>query len=69
VQLDLHKVIQFLRLERQKVDDSIAELENLQNDVVNSGDENPKKRGRKSMGPKERQEVSDRLKRYWASRR
>jgi hypothetical protein len=26
-------------------------------------------RGRKSMGPEERQQVSERMKRYWASRR
>ena len=29
----------------------------------------PERRGRKSMGAEERQEVSERMKKYWANRR
>jgi hypothetical protein len=58
--MDLYKTIQDLREERERIDRLIANLEGRQ----------PKsRRGRKSMGDDEKQEVSRRMKAYWAARR
>jgi len=69
--MDLYKAIQDLYAEKEKLERVIASLEELQR---NAGlePELPKamrRRGRKSMGTKERQEVSERMKKYWANRR
>lgn len=69
--MDLYKAIQDLYSEKEKLERVIASLEELQR---TAGDlpEVPrtlKRRGRKSMNPEERQEVSERMKRYWESRR
>ncbi len=69
--MDLYKAIQDLYAEKEKLERVIASLEELQR---NAGiePELPKagrRRGRKSMGAKERQEVSERMKKYWANRR
>jgi hypothetical protein len=48
----------------ERIDAAIAGFEQLPN--VNSGKSS---RGRKSMGSEERQQVSERMKPYWASRR
>ena len=68
--MDLYKAIQDLYAEKEKLERVIASLEELQRTagslpVTPSG----KRRGRKSMSSKERQEVSERMKRYWAGRR
>ena len=69
--MDLHKTIQDLYAEKEKLERVIASLEELQRVAV----ANPlaagriKRRGRKSMGSEERQEVSERMKKYWAGRR
>ena len=69
--MDLYKAIQDLYAEKEKLERVIASLEDLQR----SAESMPvlpratKRRGRKSMGAKERQEVSERMKRYWESRR
>jgi hypothetical protein len=69
--MDLYKAIQDLYAEKEKLERVIASLEELQRtsgdlpDVPKPG----KRRGRKSMNAQERQEVSDRMKRYWDSRR
>jgi hypothetical protein len=69
--MDLHKTIQDLYAEKEKLERVIASLEELQR----ASDANPmipgggKRRGRKSMGAQERQDVSERMKKYWASRR
>ena len=69
--MDLYKAIQNLYAEKEKLEHVIASLEELQRTagappaVLNTG----KRRGRKSMSSKERKEVSERMKRYWASRR
>jgi hypothetical protein len=69
--MDLYKAIQDLYAEKEKLERVIASLEELQRtsgelpEVPKPG----KRRGRKSMNPKERQEVSERMKRYWESRR
>jgi hypothetical protein len=69
--MDLYKAIQDLYAEKEKLERVIASLEELQQaggsvPVLERGG---KRRGRKSMNAKERQEVSERMKRYWANRR
>jgi len=68
--MDLQKTIQELQFRKQQLERTIAELERLQK--REGGDRaavQAKRRGRKSMGPEERQEVSRRMKPYWATRR
>jgi hypothetical protein len=70
--MDLYKAIQDLYAEKEKLERVIASLEDLQRAAGGGIPPAPgggKRRGRKSMGADERQEVSDRMKRYWASRR
>jgi len=57
--MDLQKAIRDLYEEKERIDGVIASLEQYLRT----------KRGRKSMGPEERQEVSARMRSYWASRR
>ena len=69
--MDLYKAIQELYAEKEKLERVIASLEELQKTAGSlplppSGS---KRRGRKSMSSKEREEVSERMKRYWANRR
>jgi hypothetical protein len=69
--MDLYKAIQDLYAEKEKLERVIASLEELQR-TAGELPEVPrlaKRRGRKSMNPQERQEVSARMKRYWESRR
>ncbi len=64
--MDLEKIIKELVREKKALDQSIALLE----EMMATGGSAPKgRRGRKSMGPDEREEVSKRMKKYWASRR
>jgi hypothetical protein len=69
--MDLYKAIQDLYAEKEKLERVIASLEELQRSSENLPDvpRPVKRRGRKSMGAKERQEVSERMKKYWESRR
>ena len=69
--MNLYKAIQDLYAEKEKLEHVIASLEELQR---NAGSlpvlpKATKRRGRKSMSSAERQEVSDRMRKYWASRR
>jgi hypothetical protein len=69
--MDLYKAIQDLYAEKEKLERVIASLEELQR---NAGTmpvlpKAVKRRGRKSMSSTERQEVSDRMRKYWAARR
>jgi hypothetical protein len=69
--MDLYKAIQDLYAEKEKLERVIASLEELQR-TAGSFPVLPKpvkRRGRKSMNPSERQEVSERMRKYWASRR
>ena len=69
--MDLYKAIQDLYAEKERLERVIASLEELQRNA-GSAPVLPKgmqRRGRKSMNAAERQEVSERMKRYWASRR
>jgi hypothetical protein len=69
--MDLRKTIQDLYAEKERLERVIASMEELQRATA----ANPmlpghrKRRGRKSMGAEERQEVSERMKKYWATRR
>jgi len=69
--MDLYKAIQDLYAEKEKLERVIASLEELQR-TAGSVPDLPKparRRGRKSMDTAERQEVSERMRKYWASRR
>ena len=68
--MDIRKMIQELHAEREALDRAISSLEELQkSDDGFPLHSNRSRRGRKFMGPKEREEVSARMKKYWASRR
>ncbi|HUB80419.1 MAG TPA: hypothetical protein VMB03_16560 [Bryobacteraceae bacterium] len=68
--MDLSDAIQKLYAEKESLVRAIAALEALQRDSVSvSAAVSRSRRGRKSMDPDERQEVSLRMKKYWASRR
>ena len=69
--MDLYKAIQELYAEKEKLERVIASLEELQRAAgsIPAPPRGTRRRGRKSMGAKERQEVSERMKRYWANRR
>jgi hypothetical protein len=69
--MDLSKTIQDLYAEKDKLERVIASLEELQRaaDANSHVTNRSKRRGRKSMGSEERQEVSERMKKYWAGRR
>jgi len=69
--MDLYKTIQDLYAEKEKLERVIASLEELHrtSGSIPSMPTGTKRRGRKSMGAQEREEVSARMKRYWAGRR
>jgi len=68
--MDIAKTLRDLYEEKKQVDRAIARLEAR---LAGMSHRQPKKqlqrRGRKNMGEEERQEVSRRMKAYWASRR
>jgi len=68
--MDLYETIQDLYAEKERLERVIASLEAL---MGIGQPEAPKlkgsKRGRKSMSPTEREEVSARMKKYWDRRR
>jgi hypothetical protein len=70
--IDLYKTIQDLSAEKEKLQQVIAALVDLQREA--GGDiplmpKSEKRRGRKSMSDEERQTVSARMKKYWSVRR
>jgi hypothetical protein len=69
--MDLYKAIQDLYAEKEKLERVIASLEELQRTAgtVPVMPKLAKRRGRKSMNSSERLEVSERMRKYWASRR
>ncbi|MGA2724101.1 MAG: hypothetical protein ABSG79_17045 [Bryobacteraceae bacterium] len=69
--MDLNKAIQQLYAEKERLERVIASLEELQRNAgaVPALTQSVKRRGRKFMDPEERQEVSNRMKKYWAARR
>ena len=66
--MNLEKTIKDLYEEKEKLERVIASLEDLQR-AAGSNAGCRKQRGRKSMGAAERQEVSERMKKYWAGKR
>jgi hypothetical protein len=65
--MDLYRIILELVQERKRIQKIIESLEN-----VSRGNQPPvarKRRGRKAMDSAAREEVSERMKRYWAKRR
>jgi hypothetical protein len=69
--MDLQDTIRQLEIEKERIEITIAELEQLQNGGGSGVTANHRKsnRGRKSMGSDERKVVSERMKRYWAKQR
>ena len=70
--MDLHKTIQDFYAEKEKLERVIASLEDLQRTAgggIPSMQKSGARRGRKSMGPDERQVVAARMRKYWAGRR
>jgi hypothetical protein len=69
--MDLYKAIQDLYAEKEKLEHVIASLEELQRTAgtIPVLPKSAKRRGRKSMNSQERLEVSERMRKYWASRR
>ncbi len=74
--MDLYKAIRELVEERKRIDRIIVSLEAMLAkggvpgpDSTQSRSEPAKRRGRKSMSPEERVQVSERMARYWAAKR
>lgn len=62
--MDLTKTIEEFRRDKERLERVIASLEELEAAMVSSPQ--MKRRGRRSMSPEERREVSERMKKYWA---
>src|SRR3954453_6147828 len=67
--MDLYRIIRELVQERDRVERIILSLENMANSPNAPFPGVGKRRGRKSMDREARQQVSERMKRYWADRR
>lgn len=67
--MNLEEIIHKLRYERRKLDEVIATLERLSEAAKGEKTEPKSRRGRKFMDENARKEVSERMKKYWASRR
>jgi hypothetical protein len=63
--MDLYQAIQELYEEKRRLDQAIAALESQGIAPVPV----PRRRGRKSMNEDERKQVSERMRKYWESRR
>jgi hypothetical protein len=68
--MDLDEAIRALYVEKKKLELFIASLEGLQSSTKGAPPFRVRRRrGRKTMSPEERVEVSERMKSYWAERR
>ena len=68
--MDLRGILQGLYAEKRRLERVITSMEAvLKTAPSKEGERDGVKRGRKSMASKERQEVSARMKKYWADRR
>jgi hypothetical protein len=69
--MNINKAIRELYEEKKRLDRVIASLEEMQRNAATLPNMiiPEKRRGRKSMDPQARQEVSERMKRYWDARR
>lgn len=66
--MDLQETIRQLKIGKERIECAIAVLEELLSGGAGDPTHLRKRRGRKSMSAEERQEVSQRMKRYWANR-
>jgi|HubBroStandDraft_5_1064220.scaffolds.fasta_scaffold1060350_1 hypothetical protein len=64
--MDLRLAIQELRRELERTNEAITRLEAVGHHSVVA---TKRKRGRKGMGSEERMAASERMKKYWASKR
>ena len=67
--MDLYNIIRQLHRERERLNRLIAVLENYLAEGPAARFGPPKRRGRKTMPPEERRQVSNRMRAYWAKRR
>jgi hypothetical protein len=70
--VDFSKAIRELYAEKEKIEQTILLLEELQRGTTGNSSAPavaPKRRGRKLMGLEERKLVSERMRKYWAARR
>ena len=67
--MDLTQTLEQLYAHKQKLERALELLHQLQAGGPTTGQPGGKRRGRKSMPAEERQEVSARMKRYWAEQR
>lgn len=65
--MDVYKALSELHEEKKRLDSAIQALEARMKTVAGKAPQ--PRRGRRSMSPGEREEVSRRMSRYWASRR
>ncbi len=63
--MDVNKTLRELHEEKRRLDLTIAALEARLGNTTRT----KRRRGRKSMSPEERQEVSKRMSKYWEARR
>jgi len=66
--MEIDPIVRELIEERRRVDKMIALFETMAEDSRGPRLP-PRRRGRKSMDERAREEVSERMKRYWANRR
>jgi hypothetical protein len=66
--MDIYKALRELYEQKERLDKAIASLEQIQSTGAAEG-KISRRRGRKSMDEDERRQVSERMKKYWASRR
>ena len=68
--MDFYSAIRELLEEKKRLDRLITTLEAMENGTIDPADlTTVRRRGRKAMSEQERRQVSDRMKRYWATRR
>ncbi len=67
--MDLYRIIRELVEERDRLQRIINSLEGMNSAAHPQAPSTGKRRGRKSMDSAAREEVSERMKRYWARRR
>ena len=68
--IDLRKVLKDLYTQRERLEHVITSLEALQQgSAAGLPPQKTTNRGRKSMGAAERREVSERMRKYWATLR
>ena len=67
--MDVYRIIRELVLERDRLQRIIESLEEMRPNGRAPARSEGKRRGRKSMDRAAREEVSERMKRYWAQRK